>query len=183
MSYCHHSCGANVWANQNRSEILFQLLYQALSAEEHSKYRNNNVLNCEDPDITMKQLAHVFHPEDGSSMDLRNVGMLPQYYTASEPDDLDLNLHRRESPKSHYLLLSFPNIWILPHFEGFISFVLRSDDIPVHVYFSTSKHRSTYLPILDLSTSWNDQSWTPPPVNPMIGGWSLHGGKGPITCS
>jgi len=23
------------------------------------------------------------HPEDGGSMDLRNVGILPQYYTAS----------------------------------------------------------------------------------------------------
>jgi len=26
-----------------------------------------------------------FRPEDGGSMDLRNVGILPQHYTASQP--------------------------------------------------------------------------------------------------
>jgi hypothetical protein len=25
------------------------------------------------------------HPEDGASMDLRNVGILPQHYTVSQP--------------------------------------------------------------------------------------------------
>jgi hypothetical protein len=30
------------------------------------------------------------HPEDGGSMDLRKIGVLPQHYTASEPRNLDL---------------------------------------------------------------------------------------------
>jgi hypothetical protein len=33
-------------------------------------------------------------PEDGGSMELRNIG------TYHNPDDLDLNLHRRQSPKT-----------------------------------------------------------------------------------
>jgi len=34
------------------------------------------------------------------SMDLRNVSILTQHYTASQPKDLDLNLHCRENLKS-----------------------------------------------------------------------------------
>jgi hypothetical protein len=62
------------------------------------------------------------HPEDGGSFVLRNVGILPHYYTVSQPEDgdsealrnlvsyhnttrrhntkdFDLNLHRRENIK------------------------------------------------------------------------------------
>jgi hypothetical protein len=38
--------------------------------------------------------------EDGGSMDLRNVGILPQHYAASHTEDLDLKHHRRESFKT-----------------------------------------------------------------------------------
>jgi hypothetical protein len=31
----------------------------------------------------------VVYPEDGGSMDLRNVGILQQHHTASQPEDLD----------------------------------------------------------------------------------------------
>jgi hypothetical protein len=37
----------------------------------------------------------LLHPEDGGTKVLRNVGILSQHYT-SQPEHLDLNLHRRE---------------------------------------------------------------------------------------
>jgi hypothetical protein len=59
----------------------------------------------------------LLHIEDGGSMDLRNVGILPQHYTAPQPRrwrqhgqrrhrprDLNLNRHRRENLKSHITL-------------------------------------------------------------------------------
>jgi hypothetical protein len=60
------------------------------------------------------------HPEDDGSMVLRNDGDLPQHYTVSEPEDLDLNLHRREGLKSrmiktdHYAKLQVPNYNVSP---------------------------------------------------------------------
>jgi hypothetical protein len=38
-----------------------------------------------------------FHHEDGGSMDLRNVGILPQHYTASEP--------RRPRLETQYIII------------------------------------------------------------------------------
>jgi len=35
-------------------------------------------------------------------VDLRNVGILSQYYTASNPKDLDFNIHRRKDLKSRF---------------------------------------------------------------------------------
>jgi hypothetical protein len=35
--------------------------------------------------IRQPLLLHPLHPEDGGSLDLRNVGILPQHYTASQP--------------------------------------------------------------------------------------------------
>jgi len=56
------------------------------------------------PDIdfcgTTTMTKVLVHPEDGRSMVLRNFGILPQHYTASQPEDLDLNLHRFENLKS-----------------------------------------------------------------------------------
>jgi hypothetical protein len=49
--------------------------------------------NPEDPDLNL-------HPEDGGSMDLRNVGVLSQHYTAHNPEDLGLNVQRHENRKS-----------------------------------------------------------------------------------
>jgi hypothetical protein len=40
------------------------------------------------------------HSEDGGSKVFGNIVILPQYYTASQPKDLDLNLHRRGNLKS-----------------------------------------------------------------------------------
>jgi len=40
-------------------------------------------------------------PEDGGSMDLRNVGILPQHYR----EDLDMNLHRRERLKTVFSIV------------------------------------------------------------------------------
>jgi hypothetical protein len=42
--------------------------------------------------------------EDGGSMELCNVGILPQYYTASQPQKQDLEHHRRESLKTRNIL-------------------------------------------------------------------------------
>jgi hypothetical protein len=36
-------------------------------------------------DMTFQVEVFWFHPEDGGSMDLRNVGIPPQHYTASQP--------------------------------------------------------------------------------------------------
>jgi hypothetical protein len=41
-------------------------------------YNINGLHNPEDLDLTL-------HPEDGGSMDPWNIGILPQYYTASQP--------------------------------------------------------------------------------------------------
>jgi hypothetical protein len=38
--------------------------------------------------------------EDGGSMDLRSVGILPQHYKLHNPEELDLSFHRRENLKS-----------------------------------------------------------------------------------
>jgi hypothetical protein len=46
-----------------------------------------------------EELELNLQPEDGGSMDLRNVGIL-QHCTASSPDDLVLSLHHRENLKS-----------------------------------------------------------------------------------
>jgi hypothetical protein len=41
------------------------------------------------------------HPEDGGSMDLRNVGVLPQYHTVHHnPEDLIMEYHRGENIKT-----------------------------------------------------------------------------------
>jgi len=45
--------------------------------------------NAEDFDLKIR-------PEDGGNTVLRNTGILP-HYTASNPEDLELYLHRRES--------------------------------------------------------------------------------------
>jgi len=50
--------------------------------------------NLEDEDLDMN-----LHPEDGGSMDLRNVGILSQYYTASQSSH-DLNIHCHGNLKS-----------------------------------------------------------------------------------
>jgi hypothetical protein len=50
-----------------------------------------------------------FHPEDGGSKVLRNVGILPQQYMASQPRRR-LNLHRRENLRSPLLPNSFQHI-------------------------------------------------------------------------
>jgi len=42
------------------------------------------------------------HCEDGGSMGLRNIGILPYHYMESE--DLDLNLHSRENFKRHVVM-------------------------------------------------------------------------------
>jgi len=42
-------------------------------------------------------------PEDGSSLVLRNIGILPHTTRCNNPVDLDLNLHRRENLTSRVL--------------------------------------------------------------------------------
>jgi hypothetical protein len=49
------------------------------------------------------------HPEDGGSMDLRNVGILPQHYTASHPEDPDLDVDLVWS----FMFLIWTKIWII----------------------------------------------------------------------
>jgi len=45
----------------------------------------------------VRNIATASQPEDGRSMALRNVGILPQHYTTSQLEDLNLNLHHREN--------------------------------------------------------------------------------------
>jgi len=65
-------------------------------------------------------------PEHGSSMDIRNVGTLPQRYTVSQPEDLDLNLHSRENQT---------------HFHKFLQcFASKSVPFPEQFQFSSHPH-------------------------------------------
>jgi len=47
------------------------------------------------------------HPEDGGSLDLRNVGILPQHYTASQPRRRGLEstvLKNEDMIKTYFIL-------------------------------------------------------------------------------
>jgi len=44
-----------------------------------------------------------YSPEDGGSTALRNVGILPQHYKTSHPEDHDLNLSHCEDHKFHII--------------------------------------------------------------------------------
>jgi len=59
---------------------------------------------------------HSFHPEDGGSKVLRNVGDLPQHYAASQPRRLRLELIVSWFSGSH-LVLSF-SLLLMCHING-----------------------------------------------------------------
>jgi len=54
------------------------------------------------------------HPDDGGNMDFRSFGILSHHYTRRRhnPEDLNLNLHRRESLKTsnrYEIVAKLPN--------------------------------------------------------------------------
>jgi hypothetical protein len=50
--------------------------------------------NTEESDLNIRT-------EDGGRKVIRNVGILPQHYTVSQPEDRDFSLHRRGNCKLH----------------------------------------------------------------------------------
>jgi hypothetical protein len=54
--------------------------------------------------VSYHNITWLRNPEDGGSMDLRNVGILPQHYTVSQPR----RHHRREVLKAHLGIFSVP---------------------------------------------------------------------------
>jgi hypothetical protein len=68
------------------------------SSETSVSYHNTTRRhNPEDLDLKhhRRKSFESLHPEDGGSMVLRNVGILPQHHTASQPRNFDLNHHRK----------------------------------------------------------------------------------------
>jgi hypothetical protein len=53
---------------------------------------------------------HSLYPEDGESKVCRNIVVLPQYYTASQPREPRRGFHRCENLRSRFLIFFFPQI-------------------------------------------------------------------------
>jgi hypothetical protein len=61
--------------------------------------------------MVVEDLDLNLHPEDGSSMVLRNAGILPQHYTASQPrrTPLESSILKMEAAWSSEMLVSHHN--------------------------------------------------------------------------